>query len=70
VAPTTLLVEAAGAALVGGALEPAVLSKMDAAIAAACKPISDKRGTAEYRTRVACVLARRAATIAFERARA
>jgi carbon-monoxide dehydrogenase medium subunit len=70
VAPTTLLVEAAGAALVGSPLDAAALSKMEAAVAAACKPISDKRGTAEYRSRVACVLARRAATIAFERARA
>ena len=40
------------------------------AVAAACKPISDKRGTAEYRTKVACVLARRAAAIAKERAEA
>jgi carbon-monoxide dehydrogenase medium subunit len=69
VAPTTLLVEAAGAALAGSSLGADALSKMEAAVAAACKPISDKRGTAEYRTRIACVLARRAATIAFERAR-
>jgi carbon-monoxide dehydrogenase medium subunit len=68
VAPTTLLVEAAGAALVGSSLGADALSKMEAAVAAACKPISDKRGTADYRTKVACVLARRAATIAFERA--
>lgn len=68
VAPTTLLVEAAGAALVGGPLSQDRLAKMEAAVAEACKPISDKRGTAEYRTKIACVLARRAAAIAFERA--
>ena len=68
VAPTTLLVKDAGAALVGSRLEPAAIAKMEAAVAAACRPISDKRGTAEYRTRIACVLARRAAAISKERA--
>ena len=68
VAPTTLLVEAAGAALIGGALSQDRLAKMEAAIAAACKPISDKRGTIEYRIKVAGVMTRRAAAIAFERA--
>lgn len=70
VAPTTLLVEAAGAALVGSSFEDAALAKLEAAVAAASKPISDKRGTAEYRTKVAAVLARRAALIARDRAKA
>jgi CO/xanthine dehydrogenase FAD-binding subunit len=70
VAPTCLLVEAAAAALIGTTLDDVALAKMEAAVAAACKPISDKRGTAEYRTKVACVLARRAALIAKERASA
>jgi CO/xanthine dehydrogenase FAD-binding subunit len=68
VAPTPLLVAAAGAALVGHTLDDATLAALDAAARAACKPISDKRGTIEYRTKVAGVLARRAAAIAFERA--
>ncbi len=70
VAPTALLVEAAGAALLGSSFEEAALANLEAAVAAAAKPISDKRGTAEYRTKVAAVLARRAALIARDRARA
>jgi CO/xanthine dehydrogenase FAD-binding subunit len=68
VAPTALLVADAGAALVGSKLDDEALAKMEAAARAACRPISDKRGTVEYRTRIAGVLARRAALIAFERA--
>jgi carbon-monoxide dehydrogenase medium subunit len=68
VAPTVLLVPEAGAALVGSRLEDEALAAVADAARAACRPISDKRGTAEYRTRIAGVLARRAALIAFERA--
>ena len=68
VAPTALLVAPAAAALVGHKLDDATLAALDAAARAACKPISDKRGTVEYRIKVAGVLARRAAAIAFERA--
>ena len=68
VAPTPLLVADAAAALIGHTLDEATLAKLDAAAQAACKPISDKRGTIEYRTKVAGVLARRTAAIAFERA--
>jgi len=70
VAPTTLLVDAAGAALAGKTLTEATLEALDAAARAACNPISDKRGTAEYRTKIAGVLARRAAQIAYDRAQA
>lgn len=68
VAPTVLLVEAAGAALVGSKLEDAAIAKMVAAAEAACNPISDKRGTIEFRTKTAGVLAKRAALIAYARA--
>ncbi len=69
VAPTVLLVEEAAAALVGGAIDDEALERLAAAASAACRPIDDKRGTIEYRTKVAGVLARRATAIALERAR-
>jgi CO/xanthine dehydrogenase FAD-binding subunit len=69
VAARPLLVEEAASALIGSKLEDAALKKLDAAAGAACKPIDDKRGTKEYRIKVAGVLARRTAAIAYERAR-
>lgn len=68
VAPTVLLVKDAADALIGHKLDADTLAKLDAAARAACKPINDKRGTIEYRTKVAGVLARRVAAIAFDRA--
>jgi carbon-monoxide dehydrogenase medium subunit len=68
VAPTQLIVDEAAAALKGHRLDDDTLSRLDTAAQRACKPINDKRGTIEYRTKVAGVLARRAAAIAFERA--
>jgi carbon-monoxide dehydrogenase medium subunit len=68
VAPTQVIVDEAAAALKGHRLDEDTLSRLDAAAQRACKPINDKRGTIEYRTKVAGVLARRAAAIAFERA--
>jgi carbon-monoxide dehydrogenase medium subunit len=68
VAPTVLLVEDAAEAIVGTRLEDDALRALAAACEAACKPIDDKRGTIEFRTEVAGVLARRAAAIAYRRA--
>ena len=68
VAPTVLLVKEMADALVGHTLDDATLAAIDKAAQAACKPINDKRGTIEYRTKVAGVLARRVAKIAFDRA--
>jgi CO/xanthine dehydrogenase FAD-binding subunit len=68
VAPTAVVVDAAAAALIGRKLDDTALAALDRAARAACKPIDDKRGTIEYRTKVAGVLARRTATIAYERA--
>ncbi len=69
VAPKPLLVKAAAKALVGTKVDDAALDALAAAASAACDPIDDKRGTIEFRTKVAGVLARRAALIALERAR-
>ena len=63
-----LVVEDAAKAIIGTKLEPEAMSALDAACQAACKPIDDKRGTVEYRTKVAGVLGRRAVSIAAERA--
>ena len=68
VAATVVLVPAAARALVGSKLDDATLEKVAAACEAACAPIDDKRGTVEFRTEVAGVLARRAAKIAYQRA--
>ena len=68
VAPTALLVPDAAKALIGHKLDQSTLDALDAAARKACKPIDDKRGTIDYRIKVAGVLARRAAAIAFERA--
>ncbi|MDQ0463869.1 carbon-monoxide dehydrogenase medium subunit [Caulobacter ginsengisoli] len=68
VAPTAVIVAGASAALVGFRLDEAALERLDSAAQVVCRPISDKRGTVEYRTRIAGVLARRAVAIAWERA--
>jgi carbon-monoxide dehydrogenase medium subunit len=69
VAERVLVVEDAAAALVGTRVDAAALEALAAAAGAACRPINDKRGTIEFRTEVAGVLARRAALKAVERAR-
>jgi carbon-monoxide dehydrogenase medium subunit len=68
VAPTVVLVEAASDILVGKNLDDAVLDALASAASGVCNPIDDKRGTIEFRTKVAGVLARRVTTIAWQRA--
>ena len=68
VATTVLLVKEAAKAIIGTKLDDAAKAKLSAACSAACKPIDDKRGTIEFRTDVAGVLARRAAETAYARA--
>jgi carbon-monoxide dehydrogenase medium subunit len=69
VAPTVLLVKECADALTGSKLDDKALDRLAAAASAACRPIDDKRGTREYRIKVAGVLARRTALQALERAR-
>jgi CO/xanthine dehydrogenase FAD-binding subunit len=69
VAPTALLAENAGAALVGSTLDAEALARAAAAAADAARPIDDKRGTAAYRRTVVGVLTKRVVTIAAGRAR-
>ena len=68
VGPTVILVEAAAKAIVGTQLDATALNALAAACNAAATPISDKRGTAEFRQHTVAVIARRAAAIALSRA--
>ena len=68
VAPTALLVTSAADALIGSALDEAALAAAGQACKDSASPISDKRGTAEYRQKVVAVLCKRAITIAHKRA--
>lgn len=69
VAATPLLVEEAARALVDTDLGDDAMQRLADVASAACDPIDDKRGTREFRIKVAGVLARRATGIAAERAR-
>ena len=69
VAPTVRSVESAADALIDSTLDDEALAALATAVREACDPINDKRGTIEYRTHVAGVLAQRAAKIAYQRAR-
>ena len=69
VAGRALLVHEGAAALIGTPVDDAALDRLAAAASAACRPIDDKRGTKDFRIKVAGVIARRAAETALERAR-
>ncbi len=69
VAARALIVDKAAKAIIGTKLDAAALDALAAAASAAAKPIDDKRGTIDFRIKVAGVLARRAAVIAYDRAR-
>lgn len=69
VAPTPLYAADVGAALVDGPINDTLIEKAVQLARAAAKPISDMRGTAEYRKHLVGVLVRRALTGAIERAK-
>jgi carbon-monoxide dehydrogenase medium subunit len=69
VAPTVLLVKECADVLIGTKVDEAALDRLAAVASASCRPIDDKRGTREFRIKIAGVLAKRAAQKALERAR-
>ncbi len=68
VAERPLLVAEAAKALIGTKVDAATLEKFSSTASAACRPIDDKRGTKDFRIKIAGVLARRTAEIALARA--
>lgn len=69
VAPTALRVDAAADALIGSTLDDDALAAAAKAASDASNPITDRRGTVEYRRHVIGVLVKRAARLAAERAK-
>lgn len=68
VSPVPVLGVAAGRILLGSRLDDDVMQRFRRQVSVMCRPISDKRASAEYRTDVSAVLAARAARIAYDRA--
>ena len=67
VSPTAILVPSAAEALIGTKLDDDALLAAAAASSQAANPISDRRGTVEFRRHVVGVLTKRAAKIAADR---
>ncbi len=68
VAPTAIPVPAASEALVGTRVDEQALSAAGDACREASSPITDKRGTADFRRRIIAVLCRRVGAVARDRA--
>jgi aerobic carbon-monoxide dehydrogenase medium subunit len=69
VAPTPVRAMAAEQALAGQPITPELIEKAAALAVEAAQPISDQRGSADYRRHLVRVLTRRTLTTALERAR-
>jgi carbon-monoxide dehydrogenase medium subunit len=69
VGPTPILASKAADAIIGMKLDDAALEAAGRAASAACSPIDDMRGTAEFRLHITAVLTRRVLSIAAERAK-
>ncbi len=70
VATTAIMVPEAADALVGSKIEESDLAKVAELASAASKPITDRRGTADFRRHVSGVLASRTVAAARDRAKA
>ncbi|HZP35501.1 MAG TPA: xanthine dehydrogenase family protein subunit M [Methylomirabilota bacterium] len=70
VAPTPVRATAAERALEGQAITPALIEQAATLAVEAARPISDQRGSVEFRKHLVRVLTRRTLTTAFERASA
>ena len=67
VAPTPLLIKEASEIMVGTDINSEIIQKVSKLCMEACNPINDKRGTIDYRTKVAGVLFKRSVLIAIYR---
>jgi aerobic carbon-monoxide dehydrogenase medium subunit len=70
VAPTPVRARAAEEALVGHAVTPGLIDRAAELAVEAARPISDQRGSADFRRHLVRVLTRRTLTTALDRARA
>jgi carbon-monoxide dehydrogenase medium subunit len=67
VAPTPLLINEASDIMVGTDINSDIIQRVSKICMEACNPINDKRGTIDYRTKVAGVLFKRTVLTAIDR---